>query len=413
MSRSPLVVTPTAPKKTMVEGSMTTLLDGLSALSDPALLSEVEAAAHRERAHAARLIALLAEVDQRQLYLGQGCASLFTYCTQVLRLSEHAAYGRIEAARAARRFPIILDWLAGGAITLTTVTLLAPHLTAANHETVLDACRHKSKREVEQIVAGLRPLPDVKSSIRRVAKALRESEPIADTRGERAAGTMSTQRALVVGDLVRGPETQYSTPPPPRPVVAPLSPEHYKIQCTIAGATHEKLRRVQDLLRHVMPNGDLGAILDRALTLLLADLEAAKCAKTDQPRKCMARATGRHIPAAVRRAVWQRDGGQCAFVGAAGRCTERGFLEFHHITPYGVGGPPTVGNIALRCKAHNLHEAERYFGARLPLLAREVRPLYVPRGNAQLDPAEASRESWSGTAPATATHTARCSANSA
>jgi hypothetical protein len=79
---------------------MTTFLDGLDALSDQALLSEVQAAARRERSDTARLIALLAEVDQRRLYLGQGCASLFTYCTQVLHLSEHAAYGRIEAARA-------------------------------------------------------------------------------------------------------------------------------------------------------------------------------------------------------------------------------------------------------------------------------------------------------------------------
>ena len=54
-------------------------------------------------------LALLAEVDARRLYLGEGCSSLFTYCTQVLHLSEHAAYHRIEAARAARQYPVILD----------------------------------------------------------------------------------------------------------------------------------------------------------------------------------------------------------------------------------------------------------------------------------------------------------------
>jgi hypothetical protein len=86
---------------------------------------------------------------------------LFTYCTQVLHLSEHAAYGRIEAARAARRFPEILSLLADGAITLTTVTLLGPHLTAQNHRAVLDGVRHQSRREVEHLVARLRPKPDV------------------------------------------------------------------------------------------------------------------------------------------------------------------------------------------------------------------------------------------------------------
>jgi len=70
--------------------------------------------------------------------------------------------------------------------------------------------------------------------------------------------------------------------------------------------------------------------------------------------------------------VWKRDGGQCAFVGTEGRCTERGFLEFHHLQPYAVGGQAVVQNVELRCRAHNLHEAEQYFGRRLPLLVRET-----------------------------------------
>ena len=75
-------------------------------LSNQELLAEVKVAAGRERDATVRLIALLAELDARRLYLGEGCSSLFTYCTQVLHLSEHAAYGRIEAARAARKWPV-------------------------------------------------------------------------------------------------------------------------------------------------------------------------------------------------------------------------------------------------------------------------------------------------------------------
>ena len=101
---------------------------------------------------------------ERRLYLGEGCSSLFTYCTQILHLSEHAAYGRIEAARAARRFPIVLDLLTDGSVTLTAVTLLAPQLTVANHRDVLSEARHKSKREVEHLVARLRPQPAVPSN---------------------------------------------------------------------------------------------------------------------------------------------------------------------------------------------------------------------------------------------------------
>ena len=107
---------------------MTQLLTAVSVLTDTELIAEVKVAAALEREATVRLIALLAQMDARRLSLGEGCSSLFTYCTQVLHLSEHAAYGRIEAARAARRFPVILDLLSDGSITLTTVTLLAPHL---------------------------------------------------------------------------------------------------------------------------------------------------------------------------------------------------------------------------------------------------------------------------------------------
>lgn len=168
------------------------------------------------------------------------------------------------------------------------------------------------------------------------------------------------------------------TAPPPSPsrfaVVTPLAPERYKVQFTVSRDTHDKLRRAQDLLRHSIPNGDPAAIFDRALTLLLADLEHAKLAATVRPRAARPTASGsRHIPAAVKREIWKRDGGQCAFVGTQGRCTERGFLEFHHVQPYADGGAAAVENLELRCRAHNLHEAERYFGTRLPLFVREGR----------------------------------------
>ena len=145
------------------------------------------------------------------------------------------------------------------------------------------------------------------------------------------------------------------------PIVAPLAPERYKVQFTVPRGTHDKLRRAQDLLRHSIPDGDLAAIFDRALTLLLSDLEPAKRAATARPRVSRSATSGsRHIPAGVRREVWKRDGGRCAFVGTQGRCTERGFLEFHHVEPYAVGGLAVVQNIELRCRAHNLHEAEQY-----------------------------------------------------
>src|SRR6058998_3019613 len=98
----------------------------LASLTNEQLLERIRTLATSEREATATLIAALAELDARRLYLGEGFSSLFTYCTQALHLSEHAAYNRIEAARAARRLPMILELVAEGAVTLTTVRLLAP-----------------------------------------------------------------------------------------------------------------------------------------------------------------------------------------------------------------------------------------------------------------------------------------------
>ena len=334
------------------------IIPGCSQFSDEEVLAEVKRLAERERVATADLIAILAELDARRLYLGEGCSSLFSYCTHVLHLSEHAAYGRIEAARAARRHPVILDMLAGGLVNLTAVCLLAPHLTEENHLEALNAARHKSKREVEHLVASLRPQPPVPSVVRKLPA--RESS---------AAQNVATSVARVPDDVPIGVPAPTPEPQPRPAVVAPLAPERYKVQFTVTRETYDKLRRAQDLLRHSIPNGDPAAIFDRALTLLLKEAERTKFAAAVHPRlRAPTKEGARHIPAAVKRAVWARDDGQCGFIGTSGRCVERGFLEFHHVAPFAAGGPATTENIQLRCRAHNGYEAERFFG---PLLARE------------------------------------------
>jgi hypothetical protein len=173
-----------------------------------------------------------------------------------------------------------------------------------------------------------------------------------------------------IGTKPVSPEGEEHREPPAVPlpskavaVVAPLAPERYKVQFTVGRETFEKLRRAQDLLRHSIPNGDPAAIFDRALTLLLAELDRTRLAATERPRASRPTASGsRHIPAAVKRTVWARDGGRCAFVGRHARCTETAMIEFHHVVPYARGGPAVAENIELRCAAHNAHEAELCFG---------------------------------------------------
>ena len=281
-----------------------------SHLSDADLLAAVRCLARGEREATAQLIAHLAEMDARRLYLGEGFPSLYMYCTTVLRLSEDAAYHRIEVARAARRHPEILEKLAEGSLTLATVRLLSPHLTQENKDALIAAASGKTRYEVEEQMAGHAPRPDVPSSIR------------------------------------------------------PLAPNRFEVRFTATAMTREKLRLAQDMLRHAVPDGDMGEVIDRALTLLIEDLARKRDATTDQPREGRGTQPGsRHIPAKVRRAVAFRDRGRCAFTSKTGqRCNARGFMQFHHIDPYGVGGKPTVANVSLRCQAHNNYEADLFYG---------------------------------------------------
>jgi 5-methylcytosine-specific restriction endonuclease McrA len=341
-------------------------------LSDRELLSQTARAAAHERAATASLLALLAEVDARRLYLGEGCSSLFAYCTRHLHMSEPAAYSRITAARVARRCPGILDRLASGDITLTSITLLSAHITDENCESLLDAARHRTKREVEHLVAAIDPKLDDVSSLRR----LPTPATIADVRSTQvtyAAGSPASAPSPALPG--RAPDAPRSAPAAGRSASTPLTPDRYLLKVTIARETQEALERARDLLRHAVPSGDLAVVIDRAVAALLRELERTKVAATTRPRRSATSSrSSRHIPAAVRRAVWRRDEGRCAFIGARGRCSETAFLEFHHVVPFADGGPADVGNIQLRCRAHNVYEGELHFGAEAMARRRALPP---------------------------------------
>jgi hypothetical protein len=182
-----------------------------------------------------------------------------SFCTQALLLSEDAACSRIEAARACRRFPVILDRLASGELTLTAVRLSGRHLTPENHQAVLAKAARRSRSQIEVLMAELAPQP----------------------RPELRA--------------------QATYAPDPR---------------TRSGPSERR-----------------------------ADLPSA------------------YVPPAVKRVAWQHDGGQSGYVAPSGRrCTERTFLEFHHLQARAKQGPATVANIRLRCWRHNQYEADLVFG---------------------------------------------------
>jgi hypothetical protein len=336
-------------------------------LSDNELVASLKGLLGREREATAQVVAHLAVMDMRDVHLREGYTSLYAYSRAVLGLSEWEAYNRIEVARDALRFPAILDLLAEGSVGLTTVKLLSSHLTPDNHLDVLASARGKSKLEVQEIVARLAPRPDVPCSVRRLQGS--RPEVLTATSGSPAtteAGPGDTSPAPLGSPAVPAPAPAATSAMAPLATVKPLSPDRYKLQLTISGATLEKLQLAKDMLAHAVPSGGEEAVLDRALDALLADLTRKKFAQTSKPRSPQAAKPGsRHIPAAVKRTVWLRDLGRCAFVAKTGHhCDERRFVEFHHVDPYALGGEATVDGIELRCRHHNDYEGRLYFGRR-------------------------------------------------
>ncbi len=365
--------------------------NALRALSDDDLLRLTGELTRRSRHTEVALLAHLAEIDARGLYLREACSSLFAYCTERLHFSDGEAHYRIAAARAAREHPVVLDMLADGRLHLTAVALLAPHLTAENRDAVLSRAVHRSKRRVEELVAELSPRPDVPSLIRKLPTGIGAAPSAAGTVSPAVApvspATIPASLASLPANVDRsdspvsadgaGAPLRPTAPQPPAPprshaasaVIEPLAPGRHKVQFTASTELRDKLERLRALMLSTVPDGDLATVIDRAVTRELARLERRKSATTDKPRKSLAdtdvSASSRHVPAAVRRSVHARDGDRCASRDDQGRrCTARVWLELHHRHPYGFGGDHAVENVATLCRAHNRYLATIDYGPR-------------------------------------------------
>jgi hypothetical protein len=387
----------------------------LTTIPDDELLHRLADLLRDSRSTEADLVAHIGEVDRRRLYARSASPSMFRYCIHVLHLSEPEAYLRITAARAARRHPVLLAMLADGRLHLSGIAKLAPHLTRENRDALLDRATHRSKRQIEELIAEICPRPDVPSLVRRLPGRMGQEPLLPPPRfpvhgDDRAAAGVTEDGApadrieldqarvsasrdgaggvpplvsLAGAEASGGPKLGPGGVGSPRCVVEPLAPSRYKVQFTASAQLKDKLERLQALLRSEVPDGDLGAVIERAVTENLERLEARRFAKTrasartttasqstaaaSKPRSSTLPLPGarhvRHIPAVIRRAVHQRDGGRCRYVDETGRrCPERHRLEYHHLHPFGMGGGHTPENVRLMCRTHNFYLAEHDYG---------------------------------------------------
>ncbi|MBW2279090.1 MAG: hypothetical protein JRF63_16505, partial [Deltaproteobacteria bacterium] len=245
------------------------------------------------------------------------------YSVQVLHLSEAEAYLRIAVARASRRFPVLLVMLADGRLHLSAIAKLAPHLDRDNSEELLSRAVHKTKHEIEMLIAEVAPRPDVPSRMRKLPRKTARRHELSPDAVDPSAEADLEVSSPSGSPASPGPQSLRlnAVETPARPaVIEPTAPTRYRVEFTASAELRDKLCRAQALLRHKLPDGDLAGVVDEALTLLLHKLEGKRFGKTRTPRKALEQtdtsASSRHIPAAVKRSVYERDGGRCAFVNA-------------------------------------------------------------------------------------------------
>lgn len=391
-------------------------LSTLKSLGDAELESALKGLLAASARTEARVVMHLAELDRRRLHLRTGFPSLFRYCMETLGFSEFEAVFRIAAARLGQKFPLIFELLEGRQIHLSALHLLRHHLTKQNHRELLAAACHKSKRQVELLVARRFPRADVRPSLHELQR------------------------------------------------LEPLSPGRYRLELTIDEQTKQDLERACELLSHVSAAADFALVVQRGVRAVVEQLEKQRYGKrgasgrqqassmrrnrtnepegqrananerpvpnggeqgcvmlpTNESGRCRADEGGetsgavqrdvtvgatlpksnglrakareqrpreerstdertavrarKRIPNQVRRAVAERDDGCCTFVSADGRrCRSRRLLQIHHEQPWARGGADSLDNLRLLCAEHNRLLAERDFGAEHIERAREQR----------------------------------------
>jgi hypothetical protein len=293
-----------------------------------------------ERHLVVQFVVELAGFAKRELYRELGYTSLFYYCVRQLGLSKSSAFRRSEVARLIARFPVIADRLAGARLSIRALVELREVLTEENHAEVLVRAEGKSQEEAQILAVEYRPKP--------VPRDVARSLP------------MPLAPLVALSAVPAGTKT-----PPPRPeVVRPLTPDLRRLNVTVSADFMAELEQVRAVLSHKFPDGDFEQVVREAFKLVL-ERDRKRKALTDRPR-AQSEPPGendRYVPAAVNRAVWERDQGRCTWpMGDGEVCASTHRLEFDHDLEVALGGKPTIGNVRLLCKGYNLMKAEQHLG---------------------------------------------------
>ena len=337
-----------------------------SSLDSATLARRLGELAGHEREVQVEFLLHLAEFDTRRAWAEAGYRSLWDYLLRVVHLREGAAFRRIAAMRVVRRLPVVAEALRDGRLCLSTVAVLEQLLTEENVGELVARAAFLTKAEVQRLAVTLQPRTAPKDGLRLLPS--KKAEP----RETRAPVDEPSTPAVSVATAPPTPAALQLAPPPSRATLEPVTADTYSLRVTVDAALEKEIQELRALLSHKIPNGDLMAVLREAVQCALEKhrkrkgaAEPARKRKSPVAAKAVTKTVcGREpISAAVRRDVWKRDEGKCTWRGPDGqRCGSTWKVELDHIRPAALGGPSTVENLRLLCRAHNALSAEHAFG---------------------------------------------------
>ena len=133
----------------------------VSHFTDDALLHNLKLLNAHDCKTTAVMLTRIAEVEERKLFRREGYPSMHAYCVHELHFSEGMAYKRIQVARSARQFPAVLLAVAEGRLHLCAALMLTPHLRSGNVDELVAAAKHRTRFELERLLAEHSPKPDL------------------------------------------------------------------------------------------------------------------------------------------------------------------------------------------------------------------------------------------------------------
>ncbi len=337
---------------------MTSLeIENLRKLDSKELRSFVTMSAQNERHHMMRVLYGLQEIERKRLHLEWGFSGLHQFCVVALGYSEGSAARRVQASRLLRDVPDVKAKLEEGTLSLSVAaqaqsffyreSKLARSYTSEGKRELLKKLDHKTSRETEVELLKLSPQALPQERLRQVTPEHQELRVILDAEIIQA---LEEFKALASHQL---PNDSHQ--------------EVLRLALTIAAETLRKKKLGADrktqaateppLIHNITPTSVPTHVLDSI---------------SEAPRRVESKRRGsRFISVATKRAVWERDGGACAYVDPEThrRCSSKIRLEFdHYPIPFSRGGKSTPQNLRLLCRVHNAYGAEKIFGRyRMPM----------------------------------------------